>query len=148
MKRAVFYMVWGLACGLALGAPARADKVLVTKGITAEAIDMGGPSKTVIGQALTYPKGKPVMKAFKITIPPGKSTSLHLHEVSIFAYVLSGNLEVDYGAKGKKRFGPGQGLLEAVRWCHKGIAVGGAPVVLVALYLGTSSLKNTVACKN
>jgi quercetin dioxygenase-like cupin family protein len=129
------------------GPQARADKVLKTNDITVSAIDIGDPSKTVIGQRLGYPKGRPVMKAFKITIPPGKATSLHLHEVSIFAYVLSGTLEVDYGTKGKKRFGPGQGFMEAVHWCHKGRAVGRAPVVLVALYLGTPSLKNSVTCK-
>ncbi len=101
----------------------------------------------MIGQKLAYPKGKPVFKAFKITIPPGKATILHLHEVGIFAYVLAGTLEVDYGSKGVKRFGPGEGFLEAVDWCHKGRAVGAAPAVLLALYLGAPSLKNTVACK-
>ena len=121
--------------------------MLKTEGITVSAIDMGDPSETVIGQPLPYPKGKPVMKAFKITIPPGKSTSLHLHEISIFAYVLSGTLEVAYGTKGKRRFGPGEGLLEAVRWCHKGTAIGREPAVLVALYLGTAALKNTVTCE-
>ena len=126
MKRAVFHIVLGLACGLALGAPVRADKVLVTKGITAEAIDMGDPSKTVIGQALTYPRGKPVMKAFKITIPAGKSTILHLHEASIFAYVLSGTLEVDYGPEGKNASVPGRGswrrfvgAIRAARWAAR-----------------------------
>jgi hypothetical protein len=37
--------------------------------------------------------------------------------------------------------------MEAVRWCHKGRAVGQAPAVLVALYLGEPSLKNTETCK-
>ncbi|MDX1483783.1 MAG: cupin domain-containing protein [Alphaproteobacteria bacterium] len=128
------------------GAGARADKVLSNKEITVEPIDLGSPSATVIGQPLRYPKGRPVLSAFKITIPPGKATSRHLHEVGIFAYVVSGTLEVDYGAKGRKRFGPGAGLLEAVNWCHRGRAVGDAPVVLVALYLGAPPLKNTVPC--
>ena len=146
MKRAALRMVLGLACGLVLGAPVQADKVLATKGVTAQAIDMGDPSKTVIGQALAYPRGKPVMKAYRITIPPGTATSLHLHGVNIFAYMLSGTLEVDYGSKGKKRYGPGQGFMEAVGWCHKGRAVGDAPAVLVGLYLGAPSLKNTTTC--
>lgn len=127
---------------------AEADEVLRRDAIAVSAIDLGDPSTTVIGQPLSYPKGKPVMKAYKITIPPGKSTNLHLHEVSIFAYVIAGVLEVNYGTKGKKRYAPGQGFLEAVRWCHKGTAVGNAPVVLVALYLGSPALKNTVACGN
>lgn len=139
----------GLLIGaLAMIGPVRADKVLVTKDIIAEPIEMGDPSKTVIGQPLAYPKGKPVVKAYKITIQPGKATSLHLHEVAIFAYMLSGTLEVSYGPKGKKRYKAGDGFMEAVRWCHRGTAVGNAPAVLVALYLGAPDLKNSVTCKN
>ena len=140
-----------LAClaafGLLAAAPAQADDVIVTDKIKVEPIDMGDPSKTVIGQALTYPKGTPVMKAYKIIIPGSKSTSLHLHEVPIFAYVLTGTLEVDYGDKGRKRYRPGQGFMEAVNHCHKGRAVGDGEVVLVALYLGAPDLKNSVNCK-
>jgi len=148
MKRVVWVLGMALACGPVVGAPVRADQVLAAGEVTAEAVPMGDPSKTVIGQALRYPAGKPVMKAYKITIPPGRATSLHLHEVGVFAYMLSGTLEVDYGTKGKKRYLPGQGFMEAVRWCHKGRAVGDAPAVLVALYLGAPELKNTETCRN
>ncbi|MDH3241189.1 MAG: cupin domain-containing protein [Alphaproteobacteria bacterium] len=120
---------------------------MATDQIKAEPIEMGDPSKTVIGQALSYPKGTPVMKAYRIMIPGSMSTSLHLHEVPIFAYVVSGTLEVDYGPKGMKRYQEGQGFMEAVNHCHKGRAVGDAPVELVALYLGAPDLKNSVACK-
>ena len=129
------------------GAVATAEKARPSEGITAAAIDLGDPSKTVVGQALAYPKGKPIFKVFKITIPKGKATILHSHEVNIFAYVLSGTLEVDYGTKGRKRFAPGQGFFEAVNWCHKGRAVGDAPAVLIVLYLGAPTLRNTVTCK-
>ena len=137
----------GLFLNSAAGQGARAQKMVDYENVTAEVIALPSPSSSVIGQALAYPKGKPVFSAFKITIPAGKSTILHTHQVSIFAYVLSGNLEVDYGTKGKKRFAPGAGFLEAVNWCHKGRAVGNAPTVLMALYLGASELKNTIPCK-
>lgn len=129
-----------------LAGPVRADEALTDAAITAEAIPLGDGTHTVIGQPLSYPQGRPAMKAFRITIPPGKATILHEHEVAIFAYVLSGTLEVDYGAKGKRRFTAGEGLLEAVRWCHAGGAIGPEPVVLVALYLGSPALKDTVPC--
>ena len=135
------------ACGLLVAATAQADDVIDPDRITAKPIDMGDPSKTVIGQPLSYPKGTPVMKAYKIFIPGGKSTSLHLHQVPIFAYVLTGTLEVNYGPKGVKRYQRGQGFMEAVNHCHKGRAVGDGPVVLVALYLGAPDLKNSVDCK-
>ena len=128
---------------------ARAQKKVVAyENVTATVIPFPSPSADVIGRAQAYPKGKPVFEAFKITIPKGKATIVHSHQVSIFAYVLSGTLEVDYGSKGKKRFKPGDGFLEAVNWCHKGSAVGNAPVVLVALYLGAPELKNTIPCTN
>lgn len=136
-----------VACGLLAAAPALADDVLAVDKVTAEPIEMGDPSKTVIGQDFSYPKGKPVMKAYKIIVPGGQSTNLHLHEVAIFAYVQSGTLEVDYGPKGRKVYREGQGFMEAVKHCHKGRAVGDAPVVLVALYLGSPDLQNTVTCK-
>ena len=137
----------GLFLFAADGLEAKAQKAAAYENVTATAIALPSPSRSVIGQDLAYPTGKPVFKVFKITIPKGKATILHGHEVNIFAYVLSGTLEVDYGTKGRKRFGPGRGFLEAVSWCHKGRAVGNAPVVLVAIYLGAPTLKNTVTCK-
>ena len=123
-------------------------KIMAYENVTATIIPFSSTSADVVGRALTYPKGKPVMKAYKITIPKGKATIVHLHQVSIFAYVLSGTLEVDYGSKGKKIFKAGDGFLEAVNWCPKGTALGNEPVVLVGLYSGAPELKNTVPCKN
>ena len=143
----ILALALALAAAPAAFSAARADKVIGYKNIAVQPIDLGNPSTDVLGRALSYPKGEPVMKAFKITIPPGKATILHSHEVAIFAFVLSGTLEVDYGAKGRKRFSPGAGFLEAVDWCHKGRAVGEQPAVLVALYLGAPDLKNTVSCE-
>jgi quercetin dioxygenase-like cupin family protein len=142
-------VVVGLALlvAVAAGFGAKADKVMAYKNITVTAIDLGNPSADVVGRALSYPTGKPIMKAYKITIPAGKSTIVHRHQVSIFAYILSGTLEVDYGAKGKKHFAPGDGFLEAVNWCHQGRAIGNKPAVLMALYLGDPKLKNTIPCK-
>jgi quercetin dioxygenase-like cupin family protein len=145
--RTCLVLAGALVATLAMMGPVRADKVMITKDVTAEPIEMGDPSQTVIGQPLVYPKGKPVMKAYKITIQPGKATSLHLHQVPIFAYILSGTLEVAYGPKGKKRYKAGDGFMEAVNWCHRGTAGSTAPVVLVALYLGAPDLKNSEVCK-
>ncbi|MFP6731167.1 MAG: cupin domain-containing protein [Alphaproteobacteria bacterium] len=133
----------GLFLALLSGPEAKADN----HSITVTVIDLGNPSESVIGQGLSNPAGEPVFKALKIIIPPGTTSSLHQHEANSFAYVLEGTLEVDYGSKGKKRFGPGQGCLEAVNFCHKGRAVSEAPVMVIVLYLGTPSLKNTVACE-
>ena len=148
MIRAVTKIIaGGLFLALVSATAAKAVDTSSSGEIAVTAIDLGDPSESVIGQALAYPQGKPAFKALKVTIPPGKTTALHLHEVNNFAYVLGGTLEVDYGSKGTKQFGPGEGFLEAVGWCHKGRAVGDAPAVVLVLYLGAPSLENTVGCK-
>jgi len=122
-----------------------ADKPLYG-GVTAVELPMASPSTDVLGRPLAYPAGTPVVKAYRITVPPGAATSVHLHEVPLFAYILSGTLEVDYGTKGKRTYKAGDGFMEAVAWCHRGRAVGDRPAVLVAAYLGNGTLKNAVDC--
>lgn len=117
-----------------------------TGGVTATEIPMSGAPGTVIGQPLSYPEGAPRLRAFRITIPPGGATALHSHEVPLFAYVVSGDLEVDYGSRGKRRFKAGDAFMEAINWCHAGRAVGAAAVVIVAAYLGAEPLRDNVAC--
>lgn len=94
-----------------------------------------GP-KTILGQDFKYPSGTPLIKAFDIEIPPGKQTSLHSHAIPLYAYVISGELEVDYGSKGKRIFKAGSSYIEAINWCHSGKSVGGKPVRLIGVYLG------------
>jgi quercetin dioxygenase-like cupin family protein len=89
-----------------------------------------------LGQDFKYPTGQPLIKAFLIDIPVGKQTSLHKHAVPLFVYVLSGELEVDYGSKGKKTFKSGTSYVEAIDWCHLGKASGKLPVKIIGVYLG------------
>jgi quercetin dioxygenase-like cupin family protein len=92
--------------------------------------------KTILGQDFKYPVGQPLIKAYSIHIPAGKKTSLHKHAIPLFAYIVSGELEVDYGSKGKKVFKAGTSYIEAIEWCHIGKAVGKKPVKIIGVYLG------------
>ena len=94
------------------------------------------PSQTVLGQTYTFPAGVPLIKVFNITIEPGMKTAPHKHEVPLLAYILSGELGVDYGSRGEKSFSPGQSYVEALDWCHVGYAVGDEAVELLGIYLG------------
>jgi quercetin dioxygenase-like cupin family protein len=105
-------------------------------GMTAKPIPLQSESKTVIGQDLQYPKGTPMIKAFEIEIAPGQQTSLHRHAIPLFAYVVSGELEVDYGSKGKRMIKAGTSFMEAIDWCHYGKALGNQPVKIIGVYLG------------
>lgn len=130
----------------ALMPAAQADEKLAYEGIAVVELKTANPSADVLGRPLAYPGGKPVVRGYRITLPPGKATMLHKHPVPLYAYILSGTLEVDYGAKGKHIFRPGDGFLEAVEWCHAGRAVGSEPVVLLSVYMGSAGAQNTVDC--
>ena len=116
------------------------------EGVTVETIGPATPTETAIGQPLAYPAGTARIRAYRITLAPGAATSLHRHEVPIFAFVTAGTLEVDYGTRGTRRFAAGETFLEAVEWCHKGRAVGDAPAVLIAVYLEGGTLRDNVPC--
>jgi len=112
------------------------DGAVAYEDIEATEILIAQSPKTILGQDFKYPTGQPLIKAFLIDIPVGKQTSLHKHAVPLFVYVLSGELEVDYGSKGKKTFKSGTSYVEAIDWCHLGKASGKLPVKIIGVYLG------------
>jgi quercetin dioxygenase-like cupin family protein len=93
-------------------------------------------AKTIIGQDFRYPSGAPQIQAFEIEIPPGQQTTLHRHAIPLFAYIASGDLELDYGSKGKKIVRSGSSFVEAINWCHFGKPLGNQSVRIIAVYLG------------
>jgi quercetin dioxygenase-like cupin family protein len=98
----------------------------------------------VLGAPLAYPAGDANVTAAIVTIPPGGETGWHHHEVPLFAYVLEGELTVDYGEKGKRTYRAGDSVLEAVNWPHNGTNTGTVPMKLLAIYMGGGGKANTV----
>jgi quercetin dioxygenase-like cupin family protein len=98
----------------------------------------------VLGAPLSYPEGTPNITSAIVTVPPGGETGWHLHEVPLFAYVLEGELTVDYGEKGTKTYRAGEAVLEAMNWPHNGTNTGTVPMKLVAIYMGSDAATNTV----
>ena len=101
-------------------------------------------SSDVLGAPLAYPAGTPNVTSAIVTVPPGGETGWHEHEVPLFAYILEGELTVDYGTKGKKVYRTGEAVLEAVGWPHNGTNTGSVPMQLVAVYMGGGSAANTI----
>ena len=99
----------------------------------------------VLGDPLVYPEGAANVTAALVTVPPGGETGLHRHEVPLFAYILEGELTVDYGDKGKKTYRVGDAVLEAQNWPHNGVNTGTVPLKLLAVYMGGEGKQNTVA---
>ena len=104
--------------------------------IEATVIPLVDGPKTILGQSFKYPSGTPLINAFNIDIPVGKKTSLHKHAVPLFVYVVSGEMIVDYGSKGKRTFKAGAAYIEAIEWCHIAQAVGNQSTKIIGVYLG------------
>jgi quercetin dioxygenase-like cupin family protein len=98
----------------------------------------------VLGTPLAYPSGPVNITAAIVTIPPGGSTGPHHHEVPLFAYILEGELTVDYGDKGKRTYRAGDSVLEAIDYVHTGTNTGTVPMKLLAVYMGGGKAANTV----
>jgi len=91
-------------------------------------------NQTVIGQEISYPSGSPQITSKIVTIPVGAETGPHIHEYPMFAYILSGEVTVDYGEKGVKTFVAGESIVEAINYTHNGKNNGKVPTeILVVL---------------
>jgi quercetin dioxygenase-like cupin family protein len=93
-------------------------------------------NKTIMGENFSYPLGQPNVTAAILSLTPGTKTISHTHEVPLFIYVLEGEMEVDYGAKGKKTYKNGDAFMEAMSVSHYGVNVSNAPVKVLAVYMG------------
>jgi len=100
-------------------------------------------STTVMGEPIRYPSGTPKVTASIVTIAPGAETAWHRHPAPLVAYILEGDLTVDYRDRGRRVYRQGEALVEAMDVTHRGINLGSAPVRLLAVYLGADGLPNT-----
>jgi quercetin dioxygenase-like cupin family protein len=92
---------------------------------------------TILGETLHYPTNGPAhVTASIVTLPPGGRTILHKHGVPMFAYVLEGEITVDYGDCGKRTFHQGDALMEATDAAHFGADAGLQPVRILTVFMG------------
>ena len=89
---------------------------------------------TVIGQDIQYPSGSPQIISKIVTIPVGAETGDHIHEYPMFAYIMDGEVSVDYGEQGIKTYVKGESIVEAINYTHNGKNNGDTPTeILVVL---------------
>ena len=144
MQRAAFLFLAGLA---AAPLAARAEDAKPPASYESLLTPLLQSGKTVIGDPIAYPAGTPKVTAAIVTIPPGKETGWHTHQVPLFAEILEGELTVDYGSKGIKVLKAGDSVLEAMNWPHNGMNKGTAPVKLLAVYMGAEGIPNATPAK-
>ena len=117
--------------------------------------DQGYPSRpllstgvSILGEPLQYPSGGPAhVTASIVTLTPGARTIVHKHGVPLFAYILQGELTVDYGARGTRLYHQDQAFMEAMSVAHYGINHGKEPVRILAVYIGAEDADDVVVGK-
>lgn len=103
-------------------------------------------SKTIVGEDIVYPTtGKAVVTSAIVVMAPGERTILHRHGVPLFAYMLEGELTVDYGAHGTRVYKQGDSFMEAMNVSHAGRNTGTTTVRILAVYMGAEGSKDVVA---
>jgi quercetin dioxygenase-like cupin family protein len=87
---------------------------------------------------------KPVVTVMRVEIAPGTQTGWHSHPMPVYAYVLSGKLEVQIEGGKTNEFKEGEAIIEVVNLRHNGINHGQIPVKLVVFYLGAKDTPNVI----
>lgn len=100
---------------------------------------------TEAGQPIVYPQVKdPEVRAVTVVIPSGVETGWHVHPFPCYAYILSGELEVEFEGGVKKQFHAGQAIAEAVNVLHNGRNPGKEDAKLVMFVTGEKGLPFTI----
>lgn len=100
---------------------------------------------TSIGQKITYPEfADPAVTMLKITIPPGKSTGWHKHNIPVFAYVVKGTLTVELEDHREMKFKEESTFAEMRDTYHNGKNMEDSDLVLIAIYMGGKGQKLSI----
>jgi len=137
MNRLLSTAAVAFAVALALSAPASAQSYNLTGTVST--------SKTIVGEDIVYPTGKAVVTSAIVVMAPGERTILHRHGVPLFAYMLEGELTVDYGAHGTRVYRQGDSFMEAMNVSHAGRNTGAGTVRILAVYIGAEGAKDVIA---
>jgi quercetin dioxygenase-like cupin family protein len=105
-------------------------------------------SKTIIGQNFHYPEGTAKITGAIVTMQPGDTTGWHKHDAPLFAWMIEGQLTVDYGADGVRTYNKGDAFIEAFESYHNGKNTGDGVARVLAVFAGADGVANTVMKDN
>jgi quercetin dioxygenase-like cupin family protein len=111
------------------------------------AVPLLSTGKTIVGETIHYPSGPAHVTAAIVTLAPGGRTILHKHGVPLLAYILAGELTVNYGTHGTRTYRQGQSFMEAIDIAHFGVNNGAEPVRILAVYMGAAGAKDVIPVK-
>jgi quercetin dioxygenase-like cupin family protein len=102
----------------------------------------------IVGETIHYPTTGPAhVTAAIVTLAPGEKTSVHKHGVPLFAYILEGELTVDYAGYSKRTYRAGEAFMEAMDVAHFGINTGAQTMRLLAVYMGAQGSEDVIPVK-
>jgi quercetin dioxygenase-like cupin family protein len=73
-----------------------------------------------------------------IDLPPHASIPWHEHLVPMYAYIIKGEIVVDYGSEGVKTIREGEAMVEAVNFRHKGANITNKTAKILIVYISAS----------
>ena len=103
--------------------------------------------KTDIGQPLVLPSRHPVLVVSTYDIAPGARLARHKHPYSRYAYVLAGDLTVQFDDGKQRQYHTGDVVVEAVDTWHFGFNTGTVPVRLLVIDQVEKGQSSTVLAK-
>ncbi len=89
------------------------------------------------GQKIKYPsEGTPEVTGLLVEVPVGQNTGWHLHPNPCVAYIMQGEITVNYESGEGKRFVAGESFAEVVNLKHCGVNTGSVPVKILFFSIG------------
>ena len=79
-----------------------------------------------------------------VDLAPGTETGWHKHAIPVYAYVLSGVIEVELEGGQRISYKTGDVIIEVVNTFHNGSNRGIEPVRLVVFYTGIKNQPNVI----
>ena len=88
------------------------------------------------GQAIRYPKGDPEVTGVVVEIPAGQNTGWHVHRCPCAAYVLEGEITVEFTNGISRQLKAGEAVTEAVNLAHCGFNRSAKPARILMFVMG------------
>jgi quercetin dioxygenase-like cupin family protein len=126
-----------LLCLVGLGvASAEGPGVKVTPVLTT--------TTTIIGQPLVLPAKNPQVIVTTMEIAAGAKLPRHMHPFARYAYVLQGEVTVEYEGGRRQTFHTGEFIVEAIGVWHFGTNTGAVPLKLLVIDQVEEGRPNTI----
>lgn len=112
-------------------------------GVSAKVLSKTGVTGN--GARIAYPAtDQAEVTAMTVDIAPGAETGWHKHPIPVYAYVISGTIEVELEDGRKLTFQEGDAIVEVVDTFHNGRNKGATPVRLAVFYTGIAGQPNVI----